>query len=69
MGDYIKGLTNIELDINQTPGFKTSAKFRFGSTYTLGNGAHPTMFSSKERDDAIGLTQFLGADYYRLIPI
>ena len=48
---------------------KPGTEFRFGPSNPFCNGTQPAMFFGEERDDSISLTQFLGAQYQRLISI
>ena len=69
LGDNIKSLAGVELDIYIASGFETRTKFRLSTANPFCNGTNSSMLATKECDDAISLAQFLGSYYDRLISI
>ena len=69
LGHGFKGATGVELKVDMGCGLKASAPPGFGTAHALGHSFNSPMFAGEEGDDAVSLTQLLGAQNDRLIAV
>lgn len=65
----IESFSNKKLHINMAGRLQASSEFGFCASDTFCHTADPTMLAGQHRDDAIGLSQFLGPYNNRLITV
>ena len=69
LGDDVEGAAGGELQVDVAEGFEAGAEAGRRTADALRDGADLAAGAGQERGDAVGFTQFLGAQHDRLIPV
>ena len=69
LGDDVEVTSGVELDVDHGEGLQARTEAGAGAAHALGHGAHLAVVAGEHYDDAVGLTQLVGAQDDRLVPV
>ncbi len=69
LGDHVEAAPLRELEVDVGEGLEARAPARRRTPHALGHRAHPPVLTRQQGDDAVGLTQLVGAQHDRLVAV
>src|SRR5699024_1788486 len=69
LGDHVQVPAGVELHVDHAERFQPGPELRAGAPHPLGHRAHLPVAAGQQRDDPVGLTQLVGAQHDRLVPV